>query len=76
MDISTKTLTELKALVFDELVNIEVAQKNIKLLNTRMEEINTVAPEVAPEVVVDAPVEVVVPEVIPAPEAGIAPETV
>lgn len=57
MDITSKSLTELKALAFDQLVTIEVAQKNLQLINKKMEEINQTPVEATPEVVVEAPVE-------------------
>jgi hypothetical protein len=36
MDITTKTVVELKALAFDELVKLETAQKNLETLNQEL----------------------------------------
>lgn len=36
MDIQTKTEIELKALIYDEMVKVEVATKNIKVLNKEL----------------------------------------
>lgn len=36
MDITTKTVVELKALAFDEIVKFESAQKNIQIINAEI----------------------------------------
>jgi hypothetical protein len=36
MDISTATDEQLKALAYDEMVKIEVAQKNLQVINTEL----------------------------------------
>lgn len=36
MDINTLTLTELKALAFDEIKKLEIAQGNIRILNDQI----------------------------------------
>ncbi len=46
MDITKMTVIELKALVYDFIVNVENAQKNIKAINQEIEKRNQ---EVKPE---------------------------
>jgi hypothetical protein len=45
MDITTKTVVELKAHAYDELVKLETAQKNLRIINDELVKRESVTPD-------------------------------